>query len=155
MVGFNHDIDARNQSAGGSTYTFASWSDGWRQRHTIVVPTTDQSYAATYTVTAPPAAPTFVQVNSATPQTNQTTVSVPYTAVQTVGELNVVAVGWNDNHLDHHLGDRQCGQRVPGGSAARRGLGLSQAIYYAKNVNAAAAGANTRHRPVLGRGAMA
>ena len=35
-----------------------------------------------------------------------------------------------------------------------RGAGLSQAIYYAKNINAAAAGANTRHRHVLGRGAM-
>ena len=40
--------------------------------------------------------PTYVQGNSATPQTPQTTVTVPYTAAQTAGNLNVVVVGWND-----------------------------------------------------------
>src|SRR5262245_61830700 len=38
----------------------------------------------------------FVQVNSATPQTNSTTVALPFTAAQTAGNLNVVVVGWND-----------------------------------------------------------
>ncbi|MGH9502233.1 MAG: galactose oxidase-like domain-containing protein, partial [Terriglobales bacterium] len=39
---------------------------------------------------------TFVQVNAATPQTATTSLPVAYLAAQTAGNLNVVAVGWND-----------------------------------------------------------
>src|SRR6202035_3118279 len=39
--------------------------------------------------------PNFVQGNSAVPQSAQTQVSVVYSAAQSVGDLNVVAVGWN------------------------------------------------------------
>ena len=38
----------------------------------------------------------FVQVKSATPQTASASVSLTYTAAQTAGDLNIVAVGWND-----------------------------------------------------------
>ena len=38
LVGFNHTIEARNQIAGNTSYTFASWSDGGGQQHTITVP---------------------------------------------------------------------------------------------------------------------
>jgi hypothetical protein len=38
LVGFNHTIEARNQTSGNNSYTFQSWSDGGAQRHTIVVP---------------------------------------------------------------------------------------------------------------------
>src|SRR5262245_14139505 len=38
---------------------------------------------------------TFQQINSATPQTPQATVTVPYTAAQTAGNLNLVAIGWS------------------------------------------------------------
>jgi hypothetical protein len=31
LVGFNHTIEARNQTARSSTYTFQSWSDGGAQ----------------------------------------------------------------------------------------------------------------------------
>ena len=51
LIGFNHSIEARNTTVGNSTYTFASWSDGGAQTHTIVVPATDQGYTATYNVT--------------------------------------------------------------------------------------------------------
>jgi glucose/arabinose dehydrogenase/chitodextrinase len=51
LIGFNHTIEARNTTVGNSTYTFASWSDGGAQTHTVVVPAADQSYVATYTVT--------------------------------------------------------------------------------------------------------
>ncbi len=40
LVGFNHTIEARNQIAGNTSYTFASWSDGGGQQHTITVPST-------------------------------------------------------------------------------------------------------------------
>jgi hypothetical protein len=36
-----------------------------------------------------------VQVNSATPQTNESTVTVPYLQAQGAGDLNVVAIGFN------------------------------------------------------------
>ncbi len=49
LVGFNHTIEARNQSVGTTTYTFTSWSDGGAQQHVIVVPTANQSYVASYT----------------------------------------------------------------------------------------------------------
>ncbi len=48
LVGFNHTIEARNQTAGSTSYTFASWSDGGGQQHTITVPSTPQSYTATF-----------------------------------------------------------------------------------------------------------
>src|SRR6185437_1805424 len=40
---------------------------------------------------------TYVQGNYADPQTPQTTVNVTFTAKQTVGDVNVVVVGWNDS----------------------------------------------------------
>ncbi len=56
LVGFSHTVEARNQAAGGTSYTFGSWSDGGAQTHTIVVPAADQSYAATFQASAAPPA---------------------------------------------------------------------------------------------------
>ena len=56
LIGFNHTVEARNQSSGGTSYTFGSWSDGGAQTHTIVVPAADQSYAATFQASAAPPA---------------------------------------------------------------------------------------------------
>ena len=39
----------------------------------------------------------FVQTNYATPQSPTASVSVPFTAAQTAGNLNVVVIGWNDS----------------------------------------------------------
>jgi glucose/arabinose dehydrogenase len=49
LVGFNHSVEARDQTVGSSSYTFASWSDGGAQTHTITVPAADQSYTANFT----------------------------------------------------------------------------------------------------------
>src|SRR5882762_8261535 len=38
----------------------------------------------------------YVQKNYAVPQSPQAQVTVPFTAAQTVGNLNVVVIGWND-----------------------------------------------------------
>ena len=54
LIGFNNTIEARNQTVSTSTYTFASWSDGGAQLHTITVPTAAQSYTANYTVVTNP-----------------------------------------------------------------------------------------------------
>ncbi len=137
LVGFHHNIEARDQSAGGTNYTFASWSDGGARQHDIVVPATDATYTATFTATTTPATPAFVQVNDATPQTNQSTVAVPYTTAQTAGNLNVVVVGWNSDTSSINAVTDSAGNTYEVAAPVRRGTGLSQAIYYAKNIRPA------------------
>ena len=142
LIGFTHTIEARNQSSGGNSYTFSSWSDGGAQQHTIAVPDSDQSYVATYTNASAPATPTFVQVNAATPQTNQSQVTVTFNAAQTAGDTNILAIGWNDATSNITSVSDSAGNVYQVAAPTARGTGLSQAIYYAKNIAAAAAGAN-------------
>jgi chitodextrinase len=99
---------------------------------------------------APPgaaAAVNFVQVNSATPQTPQTTVAVTYAAAQSDGDLNIVAVGWSDAiHQVTSVTDSRSNIYVPavGPTINSASAGAaSQTIYYAKNITAAPAGGNT------------
>ena len=91
------------------------------------------------------AAPTiaYVQGNYATPQTSQSTVNITFTAAQVAGDLNVVVVGWNDSTAT------VSSVRDSKGNVYTRAVGptvvtgfLSQSIYYAKNIVAAAAGTN-------------
>src|SRR6202171_1802064 len=59
----------------------------------------DSPYSNTASATTqspPPASIAFVQLNYATPQSSVANVSVPFTAAQSAGNLNVVVVGWND-----------------------------------------------------------
>ncbi len=87
---------------------------------------------------------TYVQGNYSAPQTPQTTVKVTFTAAQAAGDLNVVAVGWNDStatvnavtDASGNVYSRAVGPTVISGVE-------SQSIYYAKNILAAAAGANS------------
>jgi len=87
---------------------------------------------------------TFVQVAYATPQSDSTTVSIKYTAAQVAGDLNVVAVGWNDSTAAVSSVTDTSGNayQLAVGPTSIAGT-LSQSIYYAKNIAAAAAGANT------------
>src|SRR5882762_5071035 len=86
---------------------------------------------------------TYVQGNFANPQTPQTTVAITFTAAQAAGNLNVVVVGWNDaTSTVSTVTDKS-------GNIYTRAVGptvlspwLSQSIYYAQNIKAAAAGAN-------------
>jgi hypothetical protein len=88
------------------------------------------------------ATPKYIQGNYAVPQTSQTTVTVPLTAAQTAGNLNVVIVGWNDSYA--HVSSVKDSK----GNVYQLAVGptltgtLSQAIYYAKNIAAAAAATN-------------
>src|ERR1700730_10123114 len=52
---------------------------------------------ALFAVSVMASSPNFVQGNSATPQSTLTQVTVPYPAAQSIGDLNVVIVGWNDS----------------------------------------------------------
>jgi glucose/arabinose dehydrogenase len=143
LVGFRHTIDARNQSSGSNSYTFQSWSDGGAQEHTIVVPSTDQSYTATYSVSSAPPPLAFVQVDSATPQTPQSTVATTFAQAQGAGNLNVVVVGWNESVGNVTSVTDSAGNAYQVAVATFRGTGLSQAVYYAKNIAGAGAGSNT------------
>ncbi len=90
------------------------------------------------------AAITYVQGNSATPQSSPTTVNVRFLAAQAADDLIVVVVGWNDStstvssvtDTTGNVYARAAGPTVVSGA-------LSQSIYYAKKIRPAAAGANT------------
>src|SRR5213592_3647989 len=85
----------------------------------------------------------YVQGNSAVPQTSQTTVNVTFTAAQAAGDLNVVVVGWNDTTATVSSVADKSGNAytLAVGPTAFTGV-LSQSIYYAKNIKSAAAAAN-------------
>ncbi|MBI3464375.1 MAG: PKD domain-containing protein [Planctomycetes bacterium] len=57
LIGFQHTINAPNQSSGGRSYNFVDWSDGGAQTHGIVAPENDFSYTATFDTPAPPSGP--------------------------------------------------------------------------------------------------
>jgi uncharacterized protein YciI len=107
-----------------------------------------QTPAPTPTPTPTPtqAALTYVQGNYATPQSPLTAVTVKYPAAQTAGHLNVVIVGWNDataqvSSLTDSRGNVY--QSAVGPTVLTGSNPVSQSIYYAKNISAASAGANT------------
>ena len=90
-----------------------------------------------------PASIAFVQGNHAVPQTPQATVTVGYAAAQTAGNLNVVAVGWNDGTATvtsvtdskGNIYSLAVGPTVLTGQAGH-------AIYYASNIVGAAGNVN-------------
>jgi len=92
-----------------------------------------------------PAASTiaFVQGNYATPQSPTVLVSVPFTAAQTAGNTNVVAVGWNDttSKVVSVADTAGSAYRLAVGPTTRSGA-LTQSIYYATGIVASAAGGN-------------
>lgn len=87
---------------------------------------------------------TYVQSNYSAPQSAQSSVAVKYAAAQLAGDLNVVVAGWNDatvtvsdvTDTSGNTYTRAVGPTVISSTA-------TQSIYYAANVVAAAAGANT------------
>ena len=102
------------------------------------------SASATVITGAASAAIAFVQQNSATPQSPQSSVPVTFTGAQTAGNLNVVVVGWNDSTAAvkavtdsrGNVYTRAVGPTVVDGL-------LGQSIYYAKNIAGASANTNT------------
>jgi hypothetical protein len=82
----------------------------------------------------------FVQVNVATPQTPTQSVPVSFGVAQTAGDLNVIAVGWNDTTSTiTSVTDTRGNSYLQAGNVTT-GTGLRQALYYARNI---AAGNNT------------
>jgi len=105
------------------------------------------AYSATASATTSavaPAAIAFVQRNSVAPQSPLTTRSLAYTAAQTSGNLNVVAVGWNDvtSHLISITDTRGNTYRLAAGPTTFAGIG-THAVYYAANIAPSAANTNS------------
>ena len=84
----------------------------------------------------------FVQVNSATPQGSESTVTVPFPQAQGTGDLDVIAIGFNDSTSTITSVTDSEGNAYQLAASTTRGTGLSQAVYYAKNIKAATAGSN-------------
>ena len=82
-------------------------------------------------------------MNAATPQTNQSAVSVTYASAQVAGDTNILAIGWNNTTSNITSVTDSAGNTYQLAVPTARGSGVSQAIYYAKNIKAAAAGTNT------------
>jgi hypothetical protein len=94
------------------------------------------------TSTAPPG-PAFVQQGYATPQVPQSLVAATYAADgETAGDTNIVAIGWNDTTSAITSVTDTAGNLYQPAIPTFRGNGLSQAIYYAAHIAAAAPGGN-------------
>ncbi|HZF16033.1 MAG TPA: fibronectin type III domain-containing protein, partial [Steroidobacteraceae bacterium] len=96
-------------------------------------------------LTGTPLIPAFVQDNFLAPgSASRTTVTVPYTTAQSVGNLNVVVVAWNDGttNVQTVTDTRGNTYRLAVGPTRVSGT-ASLAIYYASNITAAAANANS------------
>jgi hypothetical protein len=82
----------------------------------------------------------FVQVKSATPAGSSTSVPVTFLSAQGAGDLNIVAVGWNDTSAAVSSVTDTRGNSYALAVGPTSGTSLRQSIYYARNI---AAGSNT------------
>ena len=116
-----------------SAGTYAVTVAVWDEHHTS---------AASFTWTVTP--PGYVQSNFFTVQTPQSVVTIPYTGAQAAGDLNVVAIGWKDaaSQITSVTDSSHNAYQLAVGPTVLPGL-ATQSIYYAANVVAAAANANT------------
>jgi hypothetical protein len=104
----------------------------------------DSTYSNTASATTQSRAIALVQRNYATPQNPVNVVRVPFNAAQSAGNLNVVVVGWNDTtaQVASVTDTKGNAYQLAVGPTAFPGA-LTQSIYYARNIAATAAGANT------------
>ncbi len=122
----------------GSTYTYTvSAYDGSGNESAQSTPATATTGSTTVTT------PTFVQLNSTTPQTAQTSVPVAYNQAQTAGNLNIVVIGFYSSTGTISSVTDSAGNVYTLAAPLTRQNATSQAIYYAKNIKSAAAGTNT------------
>jgi hypothetical protein len=84
----------------------------------------------------------FVQVTSAALQSTQSQVVATYAQAQSTGDANILAIGWQNTRSNIISVKDSAGNTYQVAVPTARGNGVSQAIYYAKNIKAAAAGTN-------------
>jgi hypothetical protein len=144
-VGEGNNIAVLSAANGVSLYTFTGTGPFWGTPSIVGNTLYEGDMAGNLyalTTTKESATAQFVQVNSATPQTSQSTVSVPYPQGQGAGDLNVVAIGFSDSTSTITSVTDSAGNTYQPAAPLTRGSGMSQAIYYAKNINSATPGNN-------------
>jgi len=98
-------------------------------------------YSAVGTATtqsaAPPVPISYVQGNYAVPQTPQSVVTVAFTSAQSAGDLNVVAIGWNDATSQVVSVTDARGNTYTRALATVQPTVQSHIIYFARNIVAA------------------
>jgi fibronectin type 3 domain-containing protein len=101
------------------------------------------AYSSTASATTTAAiAIAYVQSNSVSPSTTVSTMSAPFTAAQAAGDLIVVGLSWGGGVTVSSVTDTK-GNTYALAVGPTTFSGAASAIYYAKNIVAAAAGANT------------
>jgi outer membrane protein assembly factor BamB len=78
--------------------------------------------------------PTYVQGNFVCPQASLSTVEVGYANPQLAGNINILAIGWNDVKTTISSVSDSAGNTYRVAVPTMRANGMSQAIYYAKNI---------------------
>jgi IPT/TIG domain len=133
-------VPAYNVSVANNSIIFASVPAGSAGAANVVV--TNPSLAAgslpggyTYATVA---GMSFVQANSAQPASPAPTATVNYSLAQTVGNLNVVIIGWDDATATVQSVVDTAGNTYTLAFTPTVGTAVSQAIYYAKNIKASA-----------------
>jgi hypothetical protein len=124
----------------------AATSYSYRVRATDLAgnPSGYSNTATDTTVSGTPATITFKQTNSAVPPNPQTSVAVIFTAAQTAGDLNVVAVGWyNTTAQIVSVTDSKGNDYALAAGPTTHPEAGTHAMYYAANITGAAAGTNT------------
>lgn len=79
--------------------------------------------------------PAFVQQANATPSTSKASVSITFGNPQTASDANILAIGWNDTTSIISSVTDTAGNTYQVAVPTVSGDGLSQAIYYAPNIN--------------------
>jgi chitodextrinase len=144
LAGFSHNVEARDQSKDGLSYTLESWSDKGDKQHKISASTSDQSYTATYKVLPSKPVPiAFKQQDFSAVEDSRTTVSATFAKAQSAGDTNVIAIGWREaqGKISKVIDDN--GNAYQLAAPLTQEDNLSQAIYYATDIAPAAAGKNT------------
>jgi hypothetical protein len=93
----------------------------------------------------PPVAPiAFVQIAASSPTGSVVSVTAKLAQAQAAGDLDVVAIGWNDTTSTiSQVTDSAGNVYALAAGTTTLGQDLSQAIYYAKDIHGSAAGANS------------
>jgi len=128
-----------------TSYTDTGLTNGTTYYYVVSAVNGAGESANTSQASATPAASiTFVQTTSAQ-STSSASVSIVYKNPQLAGDLNVVVVGWKDTTRTVSAVSDSSGNTysLAVGPTKNTSAGLTQAIYYAKNIAAAAAGTNT------------
>ena len=98
--------------------------------------------SATTTVVSTTSTPAFVQLNSSTPQSAQTSVTMPFSAAQTAGNTNVIALSFYNTAATVGTVTDSSGNTYALAAPLTHSGTMYQAIYYAANIKSATAGGN-------------